>query len=138
MKTKLAMMRTHKAFLEDIKVLLEENGAGHLFKALKEVFYKYIERIMEKQQTCGGLSAGVQEGQGDGGPAYNEGRQDVDARTWPPGRGCQDVATRTGRPGRGRQDVDARTWPPGCGCKDVAASTWTPGLGCQDVAARTW
>ena len=115
MKTKLAMMRTHKAFLEDIKVLLEENGAGHLFKALKEVFYKYIERIMEKQQTCGGLSAGVQEGQGDGGPAYNEGRQDVDARTWPPGRGCQDVATRTWMPGRGHQDVDDRTWLPACG-----------------------
>ena len=94
MKTKLAMKMTHKAFLEDIKVLMEENGAGHLFKALKEVFYKYIERIMEKQQTCGGLSAGVQEGQGDGGPAYNEGRQDVDARTWLPESGSQDVDAR--------------------------------------------
>ena len=26
----LAMMRTHKEFLEEIKDLLEENGAGHL------------------------------------------------------------------------------------------------------------
>ena len=138
MKTKLAMMRTHKAFLEDIKVLLEENGAGHLFKALKELFYKYIERIMEKQQTCGGLSAGVQKGQGDGGPAYNEGRQDVDARTWPPGRGCQDVATRTWMPGHGHQDVDARKRPPGRGCQDLDARKWPQGRGFQDVDARTW
>ena len=40
-------MRTHKAFLEEIKDFLEENGAGHLFKAIKEVFYKYIERILD-------------------------------------------------------------------------------------------
>ena len=146
------MKMTHKAFLEDIKVLMEENGAGHLFKALKEVFYKYIERIMEKQQTGGGLSAGVQGRKGDGGPAYNVGRQNVDARTWPPGHGCQDVATRmwmpghshqdvdarTGPPVRGYQDVDSRTWPPERGCQDGAARTWPPGRGSQDVAARMW
>ena len=63
---------------------------------------------MEKQQTCGGLSAGVQKGQGDGGHAYNEGRQDVDARTWPPGLGRQDLDARTWLPESGSQDVDAR------------------------------
>ena len=138
MKTKLAMMKAYKAFEEEIKVLMEENGAGHLFTAFKELFYKYIERIMEKQQTDGGLSAGVQGGQGDVDPAYNVGRQDVDARTYPPGHGCQDVATRTWMPGYGRQDVDARTRPPGRRCQDMDARTWPPGRGCQDVAARTW
>ena len=68
------MMRTHKEFLEEIKDLLEENGAGHLFKALKELFYKYNDRITEKQQTSGGLSAGEKGRQDDGGPAYNVGR----------------------------------------------------------------
>ena len=108
MKTKLAMMKAYKAFEEEIKVLMEENGAGHLFTAFKELFYKYIERIMEKQQTGGGLSAGVQGGQGDVDPAYNVGRQDVDARINPPGHGCQDLATRRWMPGYGRQDVDTR------------------------------
>ena len=107
-------MRTQKAFLEDIKVLLEENGAGHLFKALKEMFYKYIERIMEKQQTGGGLSAGVQEGQGNGGPAYNVGQQVKAARTWMLGQGHQYVDVRTWMPGRGH-----RTWMPGCGRQDL-------------------
>ena len=138
MKTKLAMMKAYKAFEEEIKVLMEENGAGHLFTAFKELFYKYIERIMEKQQTDGGLSAGVQGGQGDVDPAYNVGRQDVDARTYPPGHGCQDVATRTWMPGRGRQDVDVRTWMPGHGHQDVDVRTWPPGRGYQDVAARMW
>ena len=48
---KLAMMRNHTAFLEEIKDFLEE------------VFYKYIERILEKQQTGGGHSAGIPVGQ---------------------------------------------------------------------------
>ena len=102
-------MRTHKEFLEEIKDLLEENGAGHLFKALKEVFYKYIDRITEKQQTGGGLSAGEQGRQDEGGPAYNVGRQDVTTWIWPPGHGHQDMATKTWQPGCHPQDVVART-----------------------------
>ena len=82
---------------EEIKHLLEENGGGHLFKAIKEVISKYFEKKREKQQTGGGLSAGVQ-----GGTMWA-------ARTRPPGHGCQDLATRTWMPGLGRQDVDART-----------------------------
>ena len=35
MKTKLAMMKAYKAFEEEIKVLMEENGAGHLFTAFR-------------------------------------------------------------------------------------------------------
>ena len=45
------MMRTHKAFLEEIKDFLEENGAGPHFKACKEIFYKNIERIIEKKNN---------------------------------------------------------------------------------------
>ena len=47
-----------------------------VFKAIKVAFYKWIERIREKQLTGGGLSAG---GQDDGGPADCVGRQDVAA-----------------------------------------------------------
>ena len=72
-------MRTHNSFLEEIKDFLEDNGEGHLVKALKEVFYKYIERILDQA-----------------------------VRFWPPMRGRQDVDTIQGHkdgdvrsPGRG-------------------------------------
>ena len=65
--------------MEEIKDLLEENGAGHVFKAIKEVFYKYIERIL-----------------------------DMAARKRLPGRGRQDMAARMWSLGSGRQDVAAR------------------------------
>ena len=148
----LAMMRTHKAFLEEIKDLLEENGAGHLFKAIKEVFYKYIDRITEKQQTGGGLSAGEQGKQDDGGPAYNVGRQDVTSSVWShkcdrlnvitrkllPGRGRQEMVTRKLLPGRGRQEKVTRKLLPGRGCQEMFIRKLLPGRGRQDVAARWW
>ena len=93
------------------KILIQQA----IYQCFKGGFLQVYWKDHGEKTTGGGLSAGVQEGQGDGGPAYNEGRQDVDARTWPPGRGCQDVATRTWMPGRGHQDVDDRTWLPGCG-----------------------
>ena len=109
------------------------------------VFYKYIERIMEKQQA-----GGEQGGQGDGGPADNVGRQDVAGQcmvtgVWPPEHGCHDMATgmclnnkalttKPRHPGRGRQDVVTRTWPPRRGNQDEAIRTWTPGLCHQDEA----
>ena len=72
MKTKLAMMRTHNAFLEIIKEFLEKNGAAHLFKSLQEMFDKYIERILDRA-----------------------------ARKEPPGRSRQEGAARKGPPGCG-------------------------------------
>ena len=110
----LAMMRTHKAFLEEIKDLLEENGAGHLFKALKELFYKYCilrgswrnnKLVVDFQQEY--KRDKVME-------ALHTMRAD---RTWP-------------------QNVDARTWPPGLGRQDLDARTWLPESGSQDVDAR--
>ena len=56
--------------MEEIKDFLEENGAGHLFKAIKEVFYKYS--ILRP----------------------GRGHQDMAARMWSLGRGCQDIAAR--------------------------------------------
>ena len=136
------------------------------FKAIKEVFYKYIERIIEKHQTDGGLSAGEQEERGDRGPADSVGRQDVavsvwsqecgrqnratttfhqnmNARNWLPAGGRREgltrmLATRTWPPGSGQHEQIARTWPQGCDHQDVAARTWLLGCGCQDVATRTW
>ena len=107
-------MRTHKAFLEEIKDFLEENGAGHLFKAIKEVFYKYIERILDMAARKG---------------PPGHGRQDVVTRKWPPGRGRQDIVTKKGLPGHGRQDVVTRKGLPGCGLQDVAARMGLPGSG---------
>ena len=123
MKTKLAMMRTHKAFLEEIKDLLEENGAGHLFKAIKKVFYKYIERILDRAAWMwpprrGHLAVDTLHG-----------HQDGDVWSWPPALGCQDVVTRKGVPGHGRQDVVTRKGPPGRGLQDVAARMGLPGSG---------
>ena len=64
---------------------LEKNGAGHLFEALKEVFYKYIERILGRAARKG------------------RGRQDVVTRKWPPGYGHQEEAARTWPPECGHQ-----------------------------------
>ena len=130
MKTKLAMMRTHKAFLEEIKDLLEENGAGHLFKAIKKVFYKYIERILDRAAWMwpprrGHLAVDT-----------IHGHQDGDVWSWPPALGCQDVVTRKGVPGHGRQDVVTRKGPPGRGLQDMATKKWPPGHGYQDVITR--
>ena len=93
-------MRTHKAFLEEIKNFLEKNGAGHLFEALKEVFYKYIERILGRAARKG---------------RPGRGRQDVVTRKWPPGRGRQDMVTKKKLPGHGCQDVVTRMGLPECG-----------------------
>ena len=130
MKTKLAMMRTHKAFLQEIKDLLEKNGAGHLFKALKEVFYKYIERILDRSARMWPLRRGRQD------VDTIQGRQDVAARIWSPGSGRQDVATRMWSPGRGRQDMATRMLSLGSGHQDGTARKWSPGRGCQNMAAR--
>ena len=100
MKTKLAMMRTHNAFLEIIKEFLEKNGAAHLFKSLQEMFDKYIERILDR--------AARKEPPG-------RGRLDVVTRKWPPGRGRQDMVTKKKLPGHGRQDVVTRMGLPECG-----------------------
>ena len=45
--------------MEEIKDLLEENGAGHLFKAIKEVFYKYIGRILDRAKRMWPLGVAV-------------------------------------------------------------------------------
>ena len=139
-------MRTHKAFLEEIKDLLEENGAGHLFKAFKELFFKYIERNLDRAARMwpprrGRQDVDTKQGRQDGVvsscPA-RRGRQDVQSvvtRTWPPGHGHQDVDTRKGVLGHGRQDVVIRRWLPGHGRQDLVTRKGLPGrdhwpLGC--------
>ena len=120
MKTKLAMMRTHKAFLEEIKDLLEENGAGHLFKAIREVFYRYIERILDRAAKKWSPRHGRQ--------YVNtiQGHQDGNVRSWPPGRGRQDVVNRKGQSGPGRQEVVNRKGLPRHSRQDVVTRKGPP------------
>ena len=99
------------------------------FKAIKEVFYKYIERIIEKHQTDGGLSAGEQEERGDRGPADSVGRQDVAASVWSQECGRQNRATPTFHQNMNAMELAASRWPTGRANQDV---------GDQDVAARKW
>ena len=115
-------MRTQKAFLQEIKDLLEKNGAGHLFKALKEVFYKYIERILDRSARMWPLRRGRQD------VDTIQGHQDGEVRSWPPGRSCQDLVTRKWPPGRGHQDMVTRKGLPGRGHYG-STSKWLTGCG---------
>ena len=123
--------------MEEIKDLLEENGAGHLFKAIKEVFYKYIDRILDPAPSMWPPRRSHQDvdtiqahEDGKVRPA-GRGHQDVFTTEGPPGRGSQKEVTRKGLPERDRQDVVTSKWPPGCGHQDVAAKVWPPERGCQ-------
>ena len=146
MKTKLAMMRTHKAFLQEIKDLLEKNGAGHLFKALKEVFYKYIERILDRSARMCELRRGHQDVDTIQSHQDREVRfcppgrshQDLVTRKWPPRRGHQDVVTGKGPPGHGHQIVVTKKWPPGRDRQEVVTRKGLPEHGRQDVVTWKW